>query len=260
MPKYRKPPQEIAEEPVFFVKRYAASFSEWAAAHKDQLMSAALVAAVVVLGAVIWQRYTASRTADAWSELTLADDPVKMEEAVARYGATPAGPFLKLRLADTYVATSQQDKALPVYRELASDAQFGGRARYSLALAMAGVGKFDEAKTALESMSKEEGFWGTQAKEVLAKLDAMKASYDGYQAAKAAAEAEKAAEAARAAAASQATPEGGREARQAQELGSSASELAVPSTDSRGEIAIEAVPPVAPEGALLATDSIEEAQ
>jgi predicted negative regulator of RcsB-dependent stress response len=192
MPKYRKPPQDIVEKPTFFVKHYWNLFVEWLAKNKDQVMTGVLVGAIVLLGAVVWQRYSASRMVEAWSEVGTAGGAAGLETAVARYGATPAGAFLKLRLADLYANEGQADKAVTIYREMSGDKEFCERARYSLALAQEGAGKFDEAADSLKALAAAGGFWGQQATKAQAAQAQRKAAYESFMAASQAAAAAKA--------------------------------------------------------------------
>jgi|GEM_PF-2996618 len=191
MSKYKRPPQEIAEKPVFFIRHWWSGLVEWVEANKDHLLTGVLVIAVVILGLVVYKRYAATRTLEAWKQLGLAESAAQLEGAAARYEKTPVGPFLKLRLADQYVNTGQAEKALAIYSEMAAaNDEFSERAEYSLGFAQETTGKFDDAKKTFEGLAAKGGFWGKSAQATLESQGERVAAYANLAAAKAAATAE----------------------------------------------------------------------
>lgn len=200
MPKYRKPVLSVTEEPKFFVKHYFHQGLAGAKTHKDTIMTAVLVLAIILLGGVLWSRYADSRTDTAWAMVGGGDSITDLESAAVKYGATPAGPWIKIRLADRYMLNGKADtsKAIDLYKEVAASekADIGHRALYSLASAEESIGKFDDAKKVLSDMSARGGFWGGKATESLKGLDGRQAAYARLEAAEARAQAEAAAKAA----------------------------------------------------------------
>jgi len=187
MPKYRRPPQEITEKPSFFLKHYYASSVEWVTANKDPVLTGALVAAVIILGAYAWRQYSAARASDAWGQVTLARDIASLESALSKYSGTPAAPFLKMRLAAEYLDQGQSDNAIRLYSEVAADNSFSERAvaRYSLAGAYETAGKFDEGAKVLTDLASQTDFWGRKAKDALDTQAKRRDGYNDLQAAKA---------------------------------------------------------------------------
>ena len=188
MPKYRKPPQDVTEETVFFLKHYSRQFVEWGRKNQDHLVTGILVVSLLLLGAVVYQRYAKSRADEAWSEVTLSTTVPELESAVAKFSSTPAGPFLKLRLADRYRDEGNLEKAKSVYLSVAaSPGDFGPRARYSLTVTQESAGDFDSARAALQELSSVAGFWGARAAARLASLPSRVSAYNNLKVAMAAA-------------------------------------------------------------------------
>jgi predicted negative regulator of RcsB-dependent stress response len=182
--KYRRPPQELAEESKFFVKHWWNQFIDWADKNKDHLMTGALVLAIVILGIVLWNRYAATKEVDAWAQVSEPAEISDLETAAVRLSGSRAEPFLRLRLADDYVSNGQADKALPIYTQIASTKTiFAARAEYSLAFAQESLGHFDDAKKALETLAARTGFWADEAKDALKTQDQRAASFGDYEAA-----------------------------------------------------------------------------
>ena len=183
--KYRRPPQELAEEPRFFVKHWWNQFVEWADRNKDHLMTAALVVAIVILGIVLWNRYAAAKEVDAWAQMSEVAGLTELESAAVTYSGSRAEPFLKLRLADAYVSDGQAGKAVPIYTEIASTKTiFAPRAEYSLAFAQESLGRFDDAKKALDTLAARTGFWADQARDALKTQSYRAAAFSDHEAAK----------------------------------------------------------------------------
>jgi hypothetical protein len=185
MAKYRKPPEDITEEPKFFIKHYWHIASAWVVANRDNVLTGLLVVVIVILGVVVWGRYSSSRNSLAWGQVTLASTPAEIESAVSRYGGTPAGRFLKIFLADRYMNDGQFDKAAELYANLSRDLEFGDRARYSLAMSKEAVGKFDEAAAALKELAAGTDFWAEKARTALDTETQRRDAYASFEAANA---------------------------------------------------------------------------
>lgn len=193
MAKYRKPPEDIVEEPKLFAKHYWHIASDWVVANRDNVLTGLLVVAIIILGIVVWNRYSSSRNTIAWGQVTLASKPDELEKAVASYGGTPAGRFLKILLADRYMNEGEFDRAGQLYAAMSKDLEFGERARYSHAMSREAAGKFDEAAAELRQIASGADFWATQAKTALETQEKRREAYASFEAAKAAAAAAQAA-------------------------------------------------------------------
>ncbi len=195
MAKYRRPAQNVAEEPTFFAKHYWHLAVEYVTKHQDEFLTGALVVAVLILGVTVWYKFSASKAAQAWASWGTAGSVAELEADVQKYGSTPAGPVLKLSLADQYYLAGQSDKAAAIYADVAASATglLADRARFDLASALENTGKFSEAKDVLETLVKSGGFWGVKAGDRLKALPAAESSYRDYHALLDAAKADEAA-------------------------------------------------------------------
>lgn len=201
MPKYKKPVQSVAEEPKYFVKHYWHTGVEGAKSHKDTLMTAALVVAILFLGVVIWQNYSKSQLTSAWGAVTESESITDLQSAATRYAGTSAGPFLKLHLAERYMSADTDQaanlqKAIDTYKEVAQTSTEDAKlcAEYSLGLAYENQGKFDDAKktfeqtvadakTAFGKTEPDGGFWAVKAQDAIKNQESRKVTYKRYQSA-----------------------------------------------------------------------------
>ncbi len=201
MAKYPRPrSQGVVEEPKAAARHYWHVLLHGVVKHRDNLLIAALVVAVVFLGSVVWSRYRQSQATQAWAALGLAQSPADLESAAYRYANTPAGIFLKMQLADQFIRTDEAAKGVELYRQVVDKADGEEKliATYGLATAEEAAGDFDGAKRTLEGLSNASGFWGEKARAALTGLDGRKQAYEQLEALKAQA-AKEAAERARAA-------------------------------------------------------------
>ena len=190
MTKYRKPKHDVAEETKSLYKHGKQMVVESATTHRDTTITVLLVVALLVLGAIVYQRYQANKVEKAWAALSAPLSPEQLRAEVEEYGNTPAGPFLKLRYADALLNTGNEaevDTAIGIYRELAASGAplFARRAEYSIAMALESAGKFDESKAQLAAVVQAgDPFWSARAEEALNSMPQRQAAYTTFASAK----------------------------------------------------------------------------
>lgn len=113
------------------------------------------VAAVAVGGFYAWKGHRAATRAAASEAVASAVTPDALEDAVAKFGKSPSGGVLKLRLAKSYFDAGRYEEALAQYDGLVGCAPDGfaevpavGRAHCLEAL-----GRFDEALSAFDGFA-----------------------------------------------------------------------------------------------------------
>ena len=116
-----------------------------------------LVVAVGVAGWFAFKNWQAGRMAAANNALVNSFAADELEESVAKYGATPTGPALKLRLAKSYLDGERWDEAEKVYADYISAAKgddaFLSLAQLGRAYALEGAGKVADASREYEALA-----------------------------------------------------------------------------------------------------------
>ena len=116
-----------------------------------------LVAAVCVAGWYAFKGWKANRTVAANNALVNAFTADELEEAVAKFGGSDAGPALKLRLAKSYLASERWEEAEKTYSDYivsaGADDAFASLAMLGRAYALEGGGKIDEASKEFELLA-----------------------------------------------------------------------------------------------------------
>ena len=116
-----------------------------------------LVAAVCVAGWYAFKNWKASRAAAANTALVNAFTADELEEAVAKFGGSPTGAALKLRLAKSYLDGERWEEAEKVYADYVAaagkDDPFAALAMLGRAFALEGGGKIDEASKEYELLA-----------------------------------------------------------------------------------------------------------
>lgn len=209
MGKYRRPAHSIIEEPTFFLKHWWHDAVTFLTENKDQLLTAVVAILVILAAAMLWQRHRQSVETDAWSMFLAASSLSDTENAVLQYAGTSAGPFLRIKLADSYMTAGEAEKAVRSYSEVAEGAEGipALRARFSLATALEGAGRFEDALNTLRDMAAQGGFWGEEAQKLIEGREERKAGYEKLTVLREAAAAKKKADEAKAAEAEAAKPE-----------------------------------------------------
>ena len=113
-----------------------------------------LVAAICVSGWFAFRNWRANRATAANNALMNAFSTDELEEAVAKFGGSPTGPALRLRLGKSYLAAERWDEAEKVYSDYVAEAKkddpFASLAMLGRAYALEGGQKIDDAKGAYE--------------------------------------------------------------------------------------------------------------
>jgi len=167
---------------------------EWWEKDGKQLVTYLAVAAIAVGGWYGWKAHKASVRQAAGNALVSAYTTEEIEEAVSKYGSTPTGGALKLRLAKSYFDNARYAEALSTYEELIGKAPEGfedipvvGKAQCLEAL-----GRFDEAQKAFDAFAEKNAksylaltaqlgaaralVQADKRKEALARIEALKAA------------------------------------------------------------------------------------
>lgn len=128
---------------------------EWWENDGKEYVIGLLIAAVAVGGWYGWKHHRAAVRDSASAAVTGTYTTEEIEDAVAKYGKTPSGGALKLRLAKSYFDAGRYEEALAVYEGLAGDAPDGfadvpavGRAQCLEALS-----RFEEAQKAFDAFA-----------------------------------------------------------------------------------------------------------
>lgn len=112
------------------------------------------VAAICVSGWFAFRNWRANRATAANNALMNAFSTDELEEAVAKFGGSPTGPALRLRLGKSYLAAERWDEAEKVYSDYVAEAKkddpFASLAMLGRAYALEGGQKIDDAKGAYE--------------------------------------------------------------------------------------------------------------
>ena len=113
-----------------------------------------LVAAICISGWFAFRNWRANRATAANNALMNAFSTDELEEAVAKFGGSPTGPALRLRLGKSYLAAERWDEAEKVYSDYVAEAKkddpFASLAMLGRAYALEGGQKIDDAKGAYE--------------------------------------------------------------------------------------------------------------
>ena len=128
---------------------------EWWEKDGKEYVIGLLIAAVLVGGWYGWKHHRASVRNAASDSLTSAYTVEEMENAVSKYGSTPTGGALRLRLAKGYFDAGRYEEALAAYEAAAEKASDGfadvpvvGRAQ-----CLEAMSKFEEAQKAFDAFA-----------------------------------------------------------------------------------------------------------
>ena len=128
---------------------------EWWEKDGKEYVTGLLIAAVLVGGWYGWKHHRASVQNAAADAVASAYTVEEMEDAVSRFGKTPTGGALRLRLAKGYFDAGRYEEALAAYDAAAADAPDGfadvpavGRAQ-----CLEAMSKFDEAQKAFDAFA-----------------------------------------------------------------------------------------------------------
>ncbi len=126
---------------------------EWWEQNGKQTVALALVAAVAVAGYYGVKNWREGRRAAAADVLMEAYTAEELEDGVAKFDGTAAGPALRMRLAKKYFDEERYQEALDVYTALdgSAPAGFEDVPAVGAAQCLEALGKYDDAVKAYEA-------------------------------------------------------------------------------------------------------------
>ncbi len=126
---------------------------DWWEQNGKQTLTLVLIAAVAVAGYYGFKNYRANRQAGAANVLMEAYTASELEDGVAKYDGTAAGPAIRLRLAKKYFDEERYQEALDLYTALAGKAPAGFEdvPAVGAAQCLEALEKYDDAVKAYEA-------------------------------------------------------------------------------------------------------------
>ncbi len=128
---------------------------DWWDQNGKQTVAIVLVAAVAVAGYYGYKNWQENRQAGASKVLMEAYTSGELEDGVAKYDSTKAGPAIRLRLAKKYFDEERYQEALDLYTALNGKAPAGFEdiPAVGAAQCLEALGKYDEAKKAYDDFA-----------------------------------------------------------------------------------------------------------